>query len=33
MAEPDLKTIKECVWTKYVDFGHPAAEVDEDRAI
>src|SRR5688572_20555050 len=33
MPDPDLKTIKEYVWTKYVDFGHPPAEVDDDRAI
>ena len=32
MAEPDLKAIKEHVWTKYVDFGH-TAEIDEDAAI
>jgi formylglycine-generating enzyme required for sulfatase activity len=33
MADPDLKTIKEYVWTKYVDFGHPATEVEDGRAM
>jgi formylglycine-generating enzyme required for sulfatase activity len=33
MAEPDLKAIKEYVYTKYVDYGHPEIEVDEDGAI
>jgi formylglycine-generating enzyme required for sulfatase activity len=33
MPEPDLKTIKEYVWTKYVDFGSPAVDLDEEQAI
>ena len=33
MAEADLKAIKEYIWTKYVDFGHVAAEIDEDDAM
>jgi formylglycine-generating enzyme required for sulfatase activity len=33
MPDPELKTIKEYVWTKYVDFGHAALEIDDDRAI
>lgn len=33
MPEPDLKAIKEYIFTKYVDFGNPPEELDEDRAM
>ncbi len=33
MPEPDLKVIKEYIYTKYVDFGSPPEEVDEDQAM
>jgi len=33
MADVDLKKIKEYVWAKYVDFGVPTSEIDEDQAM
>jgi len=28
-----VQKIKECVWTKYVDYGHPAVEVKDEEAL